>query len=544
MRRTTTILMVAMLAAGSILPVAAAGWKYRGMNEPDTAFDELNMWVDTDTTTGTAGGRVYFTGFQHSNFVNVNPNVAALGSRMQQQGSASHSVMLGMWKDCNKDGYIGFGEPGLLEYRTTLLIDTSVCPAVAVDVSNPPSPYPFNDGGWVREFIWIGANQNTIVIGKEHHATNPTIVAVPGTEVWFDWGLPNAVPGTTCPISGGWTLRNVGGLLQWGDCFTNYQVVRNLNNVQDTTGLPVGGWDMKDLRNSDNTLNVENPAWPVLYGDDGDGFVEGPMGRDHNQSSQNAPRAVTVWDCSDNDAPALAPSTDVNPSGSVYEPLNETYNVATTDRCKAANRDDALSNNHLAYVWLDANTEGTSALAGKDEPSDVFTWADGSRRLAPQVTAGVLGPFGPADMGTNVYRDDGPIGPAWRANTAWTQQPMLVNRDGLQPTPGQYMTYYAKLGSTDGLNLFSDVVQTYGPDCGSGAEIVGGWRCDPEAWEERCVKQGAVIGVCITIGEAYHLRDIDCFDNRLVAGLPVYASLAQLSDAGPCADGPQTSIDP
>ena len=543
MRRTTTILIVAMLAAGSILPVAAAGWKYRGTNEPDTSLDVTEMWAEADTT-GSTARKVYMSGFQHSSMLWVNPNSGALGSRMQQQGSMEHSVLLGVWKDCNKDGYIGFGEAGLMEYRSTLLLDDSICPATPVNVASPPTPYPFNDGGWVREFNWIGDRQSYIGPPNNQQALNPTITVVAGTQVWFDWGLPNAEPGTTCPISGGWTIRNVGGFLQWSDCFTNYQVVRNLNSLEDSTGLPVGGWDREDLRNSDATLNIENPAWTVIYGPDGDGFGEGPMGRDHHGRGETAPRAVTVWDCSDPKSPQPSPSTEVNPSGSVYEPLNETYNVATLGTCKTNNPGDPLGNNHLVYVWPDATTEGTNAFQGKDEPSDVFIFSVGNRRLAPQVSQGPLGPFGPVDGGLALERDLDTIGPSWRANTGWTQQPMLVNRDGLEPTPGQYISYYVKLGGTDGLLLPTDEVKTYGPNCSSGAEIVNGWRCDPAAWEARCTIQGADIRVCITIGEAYHLRDVDCFDNRLVAGVPVYASLVQLSQGGPCSDGPQTTIDP
>ena len=38
------------------------------------------------------------------------------------------------------------------------------------------------------------------------------------------------------------------------------------NTVQDGTGLPVGGWEMRDIDNSPSPLNVDNPAYYYLYG--------------------------------------------------------------------------------------------------------------------------------------------------------------------------------------------------------------------------------------------------------------------------------------
>lgn len=541
MRRTTTILMALLLAGGAFAPLASAGWKYRGTNEPDTAMDIGWMYTTSDTSANPNVQQIYFNGYAHVAELWVNPNLGVTGSRLQPGAEISLSAMLGVWKDCNADGYIGFGEPGLMEYRSTLLLEQDICPPQVVTPGAPPAVYPFNDGSWVREFRWIGT-KHALIGGTP---ANPTITVVPGTQVWFDWGLPNAAPGTTCPTTAV-NLRSVGGFLEWTDCFTRYQVVRNLNSVDDASGglVPVGGWDMSDIEHSENTLNVQNPAWTPLYGADGDGWGEGAMGRDNYASGERPDRMVEVWDCSDNANPAPG-SGNVNPDGSAYEVVNETQYIAQKQDCKSTTSPDG-SNQAAPYPYPDSPAESTNADSGKDEVSDLFIFGAGTRR-GVQGGAGVLGPYAPADMGLGLERDLDTIGPSWRSNTLWGRDPQLVNRDGLDATGAIYFTFYAKLGADPGVigaSVAKSGVETYGPCAGATSGKVNGWKCDPNEWEATCIVNGADTRSCVKVGAEFHMRDVDCWDGRILAGAPVYASLAQISNGGPCADGLQTGLEP
>lgn len=536
MRKTTTILIAFLLTAGALFPLASAGWKYRGTNEPDTQFDELDgfMWDDTDTTNDQSNRRVYMNGYAHVAQVWLNPNVGALGSRNQPGTEVSMSVMLGIWKDCNGDGYIGLAEAGALEYRVELLTDTTTCPPQSIVVGNEPDFYPFNDGNWVREFLWIGDDPN-------NRRFNPTVFPIDGTKVWFDWGRPDQLPGTTCPTTGAISVRSTGAFLEWADCFTGYSGVRALNDAEDATGAPVGGWDLSDVEHSENTLNVPNPLWAPLYGEDGDGFGDGTLGRDHHASGERSERFATVWVCGeDSSEPNTNP--EVNPEGSVYETGNETYNSVQHGNCKS---DDPDSDQGLPYVALEGNTESQNADAGKDRASDHMIFGPGSRSRL-NAASSVLGPYSPTDLGLTVERDLDTIGPSWRSNILWGRTPTPVTRAG-EPTPAQYMTFYASLGSTSGLQLPNGgAVAVYGKMPGQPCNNIdfgvnAGWKCEPAAWQGRCTVDKIDAERCVLVGQEYHLRDIDCWDGRLVAGVPVYASSAMLGE--PCGGGSQ-AIEP
>lgn len=540
MRKTATLTIAFLLTAGALVPAAAAGWKYRGMNEPDTDRD-VNDGLMFQTPDQAAGPpKVYFNGFAHESLTWINPNAAAAGSRMQPGVDAiDMSALLGLWKDCNRDGYIGNSELGLFEYRSELLIETDLCPRTPVPANctstgTPatapacPTPYPFNDGGWVREFIWIGNRLSPV---------NPTYVNVPGTAVWFDFGRPEDQPGTTCPLLGSMSPRSTGAMLEWGDCFTRFRGVDTLNQAQDISGLPVGGWDKSDVEESDATLNLDNPAWVPLYGEDGQGW-SGAFGRDNQEAGTRPDRAVTVWDCQ-GDASAPDASPQVNPSGSVYEPANETYNIATKNGDCKTEGTTTTSNNALPWPNLNGEAESTNAFQGKDAVSDYMVWTAGNRKQVPAQVP--IGPFAPHDLGLAVERDLDTVGSSWKANTRFTMDPQFVDRGTLTLSTARYLTFYASLGSTSGLNLPASVVMTYGGHaCDAGETgISDGWNCDGQAWKDRCVLDDVLASQCIIVRKAYNLRDIDCWDGQVARGVPVYASSMavpqELGGNPPCA---------
>lgn len=562
MRRTLTILTALAFAGMAILPFASATWNYRGTSEPDTGLDDpIWMYLEPDTDPNSAIHKVYFNAFGRvSRETHYNPNVAATGSRIMPPAQTTFTAILGFWKDCNQDGYVGMSEYGLIEYRSELLLDASVCAPRTPVVGQ--AMYPHNDGTWVREFIWIGPT------GLGAASGNPTNFYAAGTGVWGDWGAPGVPPQIQCP-GGNAGARSTGAILELADCQTGFGGVRALNSV----GEPLGGWDPEDVDNSDATLNVDNPAYYYLYGpaepdghpNEGDyrGTSGGFLGRDTDQNNQRT-RMVTIVDC-DTNGPDTSP--EVNTPGnimdsstypSLYESLNDTFEVATqggSNRCAPSGPADE----GLPYPQADGYSEPITAADGRREVDHPFEFSPGNRNLNSQVRckasgagAGydrhpVLGYCPPHDAGLNAERDDGPIGPAWRTN-AGIVTPTMVVRDtiesgAVEPAGGQWMSFYATVGTAAlamGNVPGGGAAGVYGAEAcgGSTTGVVNGWHCDPQDWVDRCndPELPTLSAQCYRVGFAYHLRDVDCWDGTLVRGVPAHASLVDLSEQGSCTD--------
>ncbi|HVM45676.1 MAG TPA: hypothetical protein VM582_07045, partial [Candidatus Thermoplasmatota archaeon] len=142
----------------------------KGAYEPDTIYD-LAGWnvLHPDTSSGIS---LYLNGFGAPGgplLTTVNPNVAAVRSSF---GPAPYLpvALFGIWRDCNRDGYVGTAEHGLLEYRSTLLLDDAVCPR-----GTPPPDQPwrvFNDGEWVLEYIPVGYDDVTTAADSNPYNVN------------------------------------------------------------------------------------------------------------------------------------------------------------------------------------------------------------------------------------------------------------------------------------------------------------------------------------------------------------------------------------
>lgn len=565
--RTIVVILTALALS---MPLAAANWSYRGSNEPDTIYDTPSfMYFDPDTNPSQSVNKLYFNGW--ARFLregHYNANVGALGSRVQPPVAAM-AAMLGYWKDCNNDGYVGFAESALIEYRVELLTATtgaSICP--------PSTPmkgqaiYPHNDGTWVRELIWLGPTNGAM-------SSNPTNFYSTDTDVWADWGLPGGAATLVCP-GGNQGVRSTGALLEFVDCNTYFRIARSLNDVEAQTGAPVGGWDPSNIDNSDSEANVDNPAFAPLYGpaepegheDEGDyrGYSGGFLGRDADGENQRA-RLVTVVDCESN-GPDASPS--VNTPGdpldpatypSAYESGNDTYEVVTQsgdDRCAASGEsDEGLPYN--AVHPTEGYTEPQLPHAGRDSTDFIFTFNFGSRSTVPGggtcrggnnpafAPHPALGYCPPADLGTSAERDDGPVGSAWRTN-AQINTYTTTSREQLQGAEpdfgGYYFTFYARVGQT-ALDFGEEpnaVGNSYGSEaCGANeGGIHGGWNCDPARWIVKCSEAESPLGEerCPTVGWQYHLRDVDCWDGTVVRGTGVHASLADTSASGACRENP------
>ena len=120
LRTYVTSCAVALAAVLCAPAGVAAGWGSYGSAEPDTHYDRDGgtMWTDAP---GATSDRVYFNVYAAQGPDNVAAvNSATLGSRLF--GSplyATFDALLGVWADCNHDGYVGLGDTGALEYVAT-----------------------------------------------------------------------------------------------------------------------------------------------------------------------------------------------------------------------------------------------------------------------------------------------------------------------------------------------------------------------------------------------------------------------------------------
>lgn len=280
-----------LLAVLIALPVSAASWGGRGFYEPDTQLDvdEGFMYLVPDQSSDTGVRQVYFSIYSGFYVATANANSAVVGSSVMNYPSNVHAF-LGVWKDCNGDGYIGTIEGGLLEYRSTLLLGKTICPEVrGLDVHAPGYFPTHNDGEWVREFLWIGPDyilSSTTETGCYHtpttrectrreNATNPFNIADEGARIWADFGLPDDAPKASCPVNPRprGTYQSTGGFLRYVDCFSNWKITGsvndadNQNDLSGTLGVRIGFDDAAYNRpdKSGSVLNQKNP-----YGQESD----------------------------------------------------------------------------------------------------------------------------------------------------------------------------------------------------------------------------------------------------------------------------------
>ena len=298
-RRTQAVAtLFALLMA---VPASMATWGGRGFYEPDTQYDVDQPWMYADPPTGT-GAQVYFSTYSGQYVATANANSALLKTNVMSYPTNIHAF-LGVWRDCNGDGYIGTIDTLALEYRAELLLDSSVCP---IDRTDPHSPNFFpthNDGSWVREFLWIGPDHRlfqTTETGcywtpdafsctRRENATNPYNIVDEGALIWADWGLPTDGASTSCPVNPRprGTYQSTGGFLRFVDCHTRWRVTGAVNQGAAALGLdplaealvgrPVSFGD-SDYNRPDQSRSVLNQPNP--YGQPSDDSM------------------VTAWDCS------------------------------------------------------------------------------------------------------------------------------------------------------------------------------------------------------------------------------------------------------
>ncbi|HUR68333.1 MAG TPA: hypothetical protein VM370_03745 [Candidatus Thermoplasmatota archaeon] len=592
MRRAVLLVAVSLgVTLGLAAPSGAATWMAAGGLEPSTALDRASGLMFSDPDMGSGPAQVYFQAFQSVDELTLDPNLAALDGRVLPPGPAHHRAMLGHWKDCNRDGYVGLAESAIQDYASALLLDTTVCP--------PGGEY--NSGGWVSEMIGIGMVDPCEFSLPEVRARdcgglaefhlNERVLYANHTMVWGDAGLPDDVPGVECtsaPLPPG-TTSGTGALLSYADCQDGRLVARSVNDADPDGALGLRFEDETHPERSSSALNVPFPV--SLFGSaEHAGILE----------SDSAAPAATVWDCgapratdvpdptggalseivvSDPTGGALTGRQPALPVVGVLEPFPDDDGDGTTP-----GRHHQPITDHGSLVWApalaptigdptaswwdavelaldgprgDCNAGTPSALrparpaplaeggavpldeARKDRASIAFTFYDGHRGLNENVDF-LLGPNTPADGGLLYFRHGrGGDGPLWSADAPSVNEPQIVTRGDVGFTGAQYWTYYAKLGD-DAFNAgvkapLGSLPQIYGREaCGSFTSgIHHGWDCDATTWwldgRGRDVRPRYFQGepYAPVPGESYHLRDADCYDGHV--GLGLFASLAILA---------------
>lgn len=267
-------ILLCLLAA---MPGAVA-WSFHGDAEPSTAEDLQGgyMWPDSGDD---AGPRIYFNVVAEASSTGQNPNDALVGATVPNP-DPTFVAYLGVWRDCNHDGYLGAAAGAFLEYRPELAaasghpLDTRACPFGSPwnnDGGNPnPTLAPVgieSMGGLVTELLWIGPADWSPRPGDITYQI-PHLVSDPFARVWGDFGLPGDAPSTTCaawPLPRG-TTASTGGALAFASCY--------------------------DASRTAAQLPVPDVHAPVsLFGDPGSGRA-GLLQRGSGEP------AARVWDCS------------------------------------------------------------------------------------------------------------------------------------------------------------------------------------------------------------------------------------------------------
>ena len=550
--RTPSITAVAVTAALVLSPLAAA-WATYGSYEPDSTYDTSQwMWQEPGPA---AGNRVYFNGWSTTQAL-VTPNLGALQSSHEAPTMERHQAILGVWVDCNGDGFVGQAEGALYEYSAALLFDTTICPPVTGD-KDVWVEGAHNYNGWVTELVPIGLPST-----DEGIPSDTRVYVDPDAKIWADRDRPEDFPRGTCalnPFPRG-TMQSTGGLFNYLDC--RYEVIDLMNAVILATGDPL------DLRFPD----PENAQGAPL---DVDTF--GTEDTDH------AP--VSIVDCSA--PPMLDTGNEVNETG-VQGPLQTALDTASDAsgedlgegweyyKVTVATIDPRLMNTQDPTVPAQVNQSSEEITGDCDTSNDAGhdfygrlnegDWTGSGGDMGKTKATWTFGYFEGfrGDMGDFVIGEDAGTGEGHATvpsgtqglaalqplyGTGWFGQGNLVkngpasvevrqdpNNPGVEIAGGYYVTFYATVGpASTGRFLTPGGTGFYGAEaCGESDEgIHGGWDCDAAKWNLNA--DGTPLPGrerFPVVHEFYNLRDVDCYDGNM-GSLGVGASPAWFGER-PC----------
>lgn len=181
------MMRVRIVVALLLCTPTALAWASQGESEPSTRYDVPSlMW----STAPTSSRQVYFNAVSlvgaGGTGPGVNPNVATLGSRNEPVGAETHIALLGVWVDCNGDGYIGLADGAMQEYPSDVLSlagPNAACPPSSGGANSWDGSHNYN--GWVTELVPIG--------NREARASDLRLIQDPEAAVWGDFGRPSPV---------------------------------------------------------------------------------------------------------------------------------------------------------------------------------------------------------------------------------------------------------------------------------------------------------------------------------------------------------------
>jgi hypothetical protein len=548
-------MILATLAATLLaVPVGIATWSSYGQSEPNTSFDTSGLMYAEAPLPGQV--RVYFNAYTTTgsgSTKGVSPNVGALGTRMEA-GAIEHSyAVLGVWTDCNGDGYIGLAEGAAIEYSNlvpnscTARTGGATCfQAVPPGQKCPnwPTTGYNNYNGIVTELI-------PIVGGGARPGGDARVIRDPQAAVWGDFGRPTdgAEAGGTCaitPFPRG-TAQSSGGLITYADCRSGF--MQTWNTAVDAAGDPAG----LRFANDSNGRSGELGQFETL----GDRYDDPDRNSDPIVKAQDCDSAVLVPFegtplAQQTDSEGIrSPSTDVDPDGTIAGTINYTFESgpfptrqvsAETGPESTSNCDASDDRGDDAYgVILNEGDFNSVSADNKHESDWNYVPAIMSRGGVP-LGVGHLGAAGdPADMGlTPVDIVAGGLAydrTEWDGATNFAKGTpgTVVNRGGLSPddlpdpalAEGYWITTYARVGAiTTGQGVAlpgGAATQKYGStQCGSFTSgIHNGWNCDVSTWNKNpdgsSLPSAGNILAFPTL--TYQLRDSDCYDGSLGVGV-------------------------
>lgn len=541
MRSVLVIVLSATLLLAA--PAALGEWKGRGYYEPDTTRDATGGWMhlDPDTAPDATVRKVYFNAYSspYGARSHGNPNVAELGTSVMNYPTDIQAI-LGVWKDCNDDGYIGTFESALPEYPAVLLSDASICPRDFSDPFAEGYMPAHNDGKTIRELLVIGPDfmgDRNEGPSRENN-TYPFNIADETARIWADFGLPESRTYGVClsrPNSPR-NLETTGGFLRWADCQAGWRITGTATLVGQTTGHDELRFDDAPRERPDQSKSILNQKNPYGYESD-PSYVEAfdctqpptrvpgqrvdtPLGPRWVNGSGQGGALVTVY----------PPGTfDVDPAGSPAGTINMTE--AGIEDC---DRENEYSLAYIGHRAIDSGNEPSGAT--KTATDFYFEFEEGaySCRAVNEVRAGdrLIVPrteyecetrSAPYTSGFNTNRQTH----VWFGLPGSVTRNPYVNRDDLQPWGAVHMTTYAKVDATTiRASVPSAVMGTYGSDhCSGTTKTTGWWECDPALWNVDVTYPAPQLRWQVKVGVGYNLLDIDCYDQSPARGVPVTSHL-------------------
>ena len=583
-----------LVAVGLLISsTGALAWSGKGNYEPsnDRDANEGFMFQTGDTSGGDGSRQVYFNGFatvqdQAVVYGAYSANVGMLESGLETT-STRPFAMLGVWKDCNIDEYIGSGE-NFYRYPVEMLPADSPC---LVDLEFPTH----NDGRWVYEFLPITWNNDT-----EGNLACCDINTYPDNKavVWVDRGYPEAVTAPTCGPAGALPVTTqapphfnsrTGAMISYVDCQLEYAGTDALYEIEQLTGVDGIAFDDVPRGHEGESSSVLNQEIPVgesedesyvyafdcssppeetvvndpLYHEDSP-LRQDPTVRDAIDTvSVSGVPGVVIWNTTDADGILLHDhvnptprAPEVNQGGSFWGTVNTTHRESTTcDESEAGLQDPAE----------ERDSENNDGTLGDLDDSLILTERDGygqpfnGRTRPDTMLVSAQWPEDYTQPGENdvvgianeVLNRHGDFAGGLSFRQFWYGQSsfsndVLVTRSAT-PAPASVYTYYARVSgdaiSNYGLQLPGQI-GAYGSEAcaATSGDGLPRFDCVRQNWwldsagEE--VKNEGALNMCerqcdprAFVGDEYNLRDIDCYDNSIGAlrdmGLTVPALLSK-----------------